>query len=453
MQVHHRITPGTSNNIGADVKVLSARPKSAVSGLAVDSDGNVWLSAGDSVYCVNADDTTYTYAAPEDVTLLSLLAGKDGSIYAGTGNTASIYRLGSVPSHAPTYSGSYVSPVFDARRPSRWGTITWNSNTPPGSSVDLQTRSGDVAKPDQTWSGWSASYDLPSGEPVVSPPGRFIQYRAILKSTQASIVSDEMPRLTSVSIYYLTRAQPPIVTITAPAEGDFLNGNSTLHWTALDPDHDTLSYDLYYSADGTSYLPLPKSTTTSAPATAAQASQLKAELDRHPEIPAAVRAQMMQQATGGSTNPADNHAETNSFIWDTRSVPDGQYQIKVVASDYQSSPADPRTGVGFSQSFTVDNTPPVILLSPSATTINPDRSVSLKGVAKSKLAFIKAVQYQIDKSKDAYSAAADEGMFDSTTAPFSITTLPLSSGPHTITVMTMDEAGNTSTASTLVVVP
>jgi sugar lactone lactonase YvrE len=450
----YRITPSTSSTFGAEVKVLSARPKSAISGLAVDSAGNVWASAGDSVYCVNANNTTYTYAGPEDVTLLTLLAGQDGSVYAGTGNTASIYRLGPDATQPKAYEGTYTSPVHDTRRPSLWGTITWRAVTPPGTTLVIQSRSGDVAKPDQTWSKWSDSYVIPAGQTIQSPPARYIQYRALFSSNNPEIRSDAMPRLTAVSVYYLTRNQPPIVTVTSPSEGDFANGTSTLHWSAIDPDHDTLSYDLFYSSDGVNYKPLPSNQTTSGPATADQRSQLKAELDKHPEIPLAVRDQMLAQASGSApAGAADNHVTTNSFDWNTKSVPDGQYQIKVIASDYQSNPSDPRTGEGYSQPFVIVNTPPVLTLTASATTINPDKTITLKGIVTSKLAFVKGVQYQIDKVKDVYSAAADQGMFDSTTAPFTIQSLPQTPGPHTINVTATDEAGNTSSVSTIVVVP
>jgi sugar lactone lactonase YvrE len=450
----YKITPNSSANFGADVKVLSARPKSGISSLDVDAVGNVWASAGDSIYYVDSDDTTYTYAAPSDVTLLSLLVGQDGSVYAGTGNTASIYRLGIVPNDKSAYDGDYTSPVHDALRPSQWGTITWNAISPSGTSLVLQTRTGDVSKPDQTWSDWSTNFTTPSGQTITSPPARYIQYRVLFSSTNPEVRSSAMPRLTSVSIYYLTRDQPPIVSVTAPVSGDFLSGTSTLHWSAIDPDHDTLSYDLYYSADGKNYLPLPRNPTTIGPATPDQVSQLKQDLDKHPEIPLAVRTQMLQQATAGSAAGASaNHVTSNSLDWNTRSVPDGQYKIKVIASDYQSNPVDSRTGEGYSQPFLIVNTPPTLTLTASATVINPDKTISLQGIASSKLAFVTAVQYQVDKSKDLYSAAPDQGIFDSTTAPFTIHTLPLSSGPHTLTVTALDEANNASSVSTLVVVP
>jgi sugar lactone lactonase YvrE len=449
----YRIAPNTESNSGADVKVLSARPKEGVSGLGLDSSGDVWVSAGDSVYCINPLDTTYTFAAPDEVTLLSLLVGQDDSVYAGTGNTASIYRLGDGPVPTTTYFGTYTSPVHDTRRPSRWGTIAWRSVTPPGTALTLETRSGDVSRPDETWSDWSTEYNQPSGQPIQSPAARYIQYRALFKSTD--VRSDNVPKLTAVSIYFLTRNQPPIVTVTSPSEGDFLSGTSTLHWTAIDPDHDTLSYDVYYSSDGVNYLPLPQNPTTTSPASADQRSQLEAELDKHPEIPQGVRDEMLAQASGAAApgNSLENHATTNSIDWNTTAVPDGEYRIKVVASDYQSNPTDARTGNGSSQPFVIVNTPPVLTLLASAAKVNVDKTITVRGTASSKIAFVDAVQYQVDKSKDLYSAAADSGIFDSTTNAFTINTLPQGPGPHTITVTAFDQAGNSSRATTLVVVP
>src|SRR5262249_27692502 len=49
------------------------------------------------------------------------------------------------------------------------------------------------------------------------------------------------------------------------------------------------------------------------------------------------------------------------FDWDTRTVADGRYEIKVVASDALSNPpGEGRAGVRVSDPVVVDNTPPVI---------------------------------------------------------------------------------------------
>jgi len=56
------------------------------------------------------------------------------------------------------------------------------------------------------------------------------------------------------------------------------------------------------------------------------------------------------------------------FTWDTTTVPDGTYVIKVTASDGgTNAPALSLQGERESQSFEIDNTPPAITVAPAAT--------------------------------------------------------------------------------------
>jgi hypothetical protein len=54
---------------------------------------------------------------------------------------------------------------------------------------------------------------------------------------------------------------------------------------------------------------------------------------------------------------------------------------------------------------------------------------------------------------DPVAAAADDGLFDSTTEPFTLALPALTSGSHKVEVQTVDMAGNTASQTTTVTVP
>lgn len=74
-------------------------------------------------------------------------------------------------------TGSYLSPVYDTGGVASWGALTWEGTAPGTSLLQVQTRTGDTPTPDSTWSPWSAPYP-PAGQPVASPPGRYLQVQA-----------------------------------------------------------------------------------------------------------------------------------------------------------------------------------------------------------------------------------------------------------------------------------
>jgi hypothetical protein len=88
-------------------------------------------------------------------------------------------RLLSYPS-----SGTFASAVFDAGRVASWGTASWTSTMLAGTVLTIQTRSGNTATPDSSWSGWTA---VSNGGQVASPQGRYLQYLVTMTTTNASV--------------------------------------------------------------------------------------------------------------------------------------------------------------------------------------------------------------------------------------------------------------------------
>ena len=428
-------------------KKLMGLPSAGVTSLKTGSDDAVYAAAGGTITKISPDNSVQTYTTAADPQFISLAVDpQTQALYAGTGTGGSVYTLGAPGSGGA--SGLFQSTVHDAGRQARWGTIDWRADTPDGSAVTLQTRSGDVPRPDASWSAWSVPYTQPSGQTVTSPPARYLQYQAQFSGSAA-------PRLSGVSVYYLPRNQAPTVSLSKPAAGDALSKTVTLNWTASDPDKDTLSYDVSYSADGgktwhpitaSAQLKAQTKTKTAAPAVPASLKNAPAS------VQALVKAQIAANSATAIPAPAKSAQDLKetSYTWDTTTLPDSLYQIEVIASDKPSNPVGALTAKAVSSPFLIANTPPTLAL--GVPTINADKTVTLRGIAQTKLAFVQAVQAKADGG-DPVAASADDGLFDSTSEPWTLTLPALSSGSHKIEVQALDQAGNKATQTVNGTVP
>jgi hypothetical protein len=225
--------------------------------------------------------------------------------------------------------------------------------------VELSTRSGNTDRPDESWSPWSGPYRQPGGEAVTSPTARFVQWRAVLTRSDAA----PAPALSAVTLAYLPRNNRPVVSsLTLHPAGvvfqrPFVNDESaiagldeisiearrptgeeppaapalnrrmmqrglrTIAWKGDDEDDDQLVYALQYRRDG--------------------------ETAWH---------DLRSGLTG------------TIFVWDTSTVADGRYFVRVRATDAPSNAADRAlTGSRESEPVDVDNTPPAIEVTPGTT--------------------------------------------------------------------------------------
>ena len=87
------------------------------------------------------------------------------------------------------------------------GAITWKADVPQGGSVELFTRSGNTSRADDTWSAWSKAYTKSEGLAVTSPSARYLQWKAVLKSSNAN----RTPKLNEVSIAYREKNLAPTI--------------------------------------------------------------------------------------------------------------------------------------------------------------------------------------------------------------------------------------------------
>ncbi|HLL88588.1 MAG TPA: hypothetical protein VK324_04740, partial [Tepidisphaeraceae bacterium] len=372
----------------------------------VARNGTLLVGTGNEgfVYEVNpAADETVAVAKVDPKQVLSLLPARDGRIYLGLANVGGIAAMSS--GFAP--EGTYTSEAFDAGQISQFGKLQLHGALPDGAGLTVATRSGNVKDPEAGgWSKWSA--ELPATEfvPSAAPPARFFQYRLTLK---AGAGARETPAVTDVDVAYAVPNLPPVVksvkaSLKAEEGGEPGTGGVAatppggrlreITWEASDPNADALQYAV-------SFRPL---------------------------------------ATAGPWVLLKDKLKETTYTWDTQSVADGRYQLRVVASDNAANPdGQGKTATRISDPVLVDNTPP--LLSDVTTTVN-GRDVRVELRAGDRNGIVSGAEYAVDSSQDWQAIAASDKLYDSPDEAASFVAKGLPPGAHVIAVRASDPMGN-----------
>lgn len=391
------------------VEQLHALADGYFTALSVDAAGDLYAASGSSgrVYQVRPDRTVLTaFRFPERQVLTLALDGAHPCL--GTGDAGAVYSL----DYATPTTSEYYSKVFSAEFPARWGALRWSHV----GGVTVETRSGDTAKPDATWSAWQAPRDVRGTDvgdgkkadrliraegKVRSPSAHFLQVRARLSRGA---------RLLDVATWYLPQNQRARITELSvgaePASGVAKASSKAgkprstvvkLSWKVENPDDDALVYRLYYreeAAPASSWLPVGGSEALATPLTATE------------------------------------------YEWNTEAVPDGNYLLRVVASDERDNPKELALESDLvSAPFLVDNRKPEVL----------DLRVgdgALTGTARDSFSPLGALAYAIDGG-DFQALAPRDGLLDDREEAFTLR-LPagLPSGAHSIAVRATDAADN-----------
>ena len=338
----YALSAGSEGLTQAPRKLWSGKDE-IVYALAARPDGLLALSGNRGRLFLIAPDGSYADVGRLDAQqALSLADAGSSGLLIGSGNTGQLYRFGAASAAAHEYS----SDVLDAGALARFGRI----EAEPGSQkYDILTRSGNVEQPARgrkNW-GWSDWQPLKDGQ-TVSPAGRFFQWKAVLHDggalgnvgvnylpVNSAPVVDELVVVPGARLNGPTQAGnlPTAVNIGLPSSGQttslgFDAGSAAsipgvkdktavaVRWAAHDDNGDDMVYSLYLRGDGETVWRLLK----------------------------------------------DNLTD-KSYGFDATLIPDGGYQIRVVASDAPSHiPTDVLTGDKVSERFEVDTTPPVVTL-------------------------------------------------------------------------------------------
>jgi hypothetical protein len=291
--------------------------------------------------------TLLTRAAAQQVTAFH--RDPAGRLYYATANPGKLFRVS--PDRA--MRGTYESDVRDAQMISTWGTISWRGTAAGGNKIELFTRAGNTETPDDTWSSWSAAYSNPAGTPITSPKARYLQWRAVLTG------KGDGPVLTSVTAAYLQRNLRPVVrSITVHPPGivfqkPFTTGDPEL---AGFDDQSTPERKLAAAAAAQ-----PGSTSSLGRRTYQKGLQTlawKADDENDDDL----AYDVLFRREGETAWKTLRQAITETIlVWDTTTVANGTYFLRIVASDAPSNPpSGALTGEMDSVEFEIDNTAPTI---------------------------------------------------------------------------------------------
>ncbi len=318
--------------------------------ITLDAQQRPLLGTGNrgKIYRIDSPQLSTTLVSAMSTQITALAPGLKGAVYAVTANIGKIFRLGPEVEK----EGTLESDVLDAGAFSYWGRARWEGDAA-GGQITLETRSGNLDRPQKNWSAWSAVPLTKEGGRMASPASRFLQYRLKMTSGSGTV----SPSVTMVELAYLSKNIAPVVqavestlanyrfpassttsssgppaTINLPAIGQrsrsggglsLDTASSTLNhskgwigarWSATDENGDTLVFKIEIRGQGESEWKLLK-------------DQLR----------------------------------ERQYSWDSTTFADGHYQVRVTASDAPGNPpTDALTAQLESEPFLIDNTTPQI---------------------------------------------------------------------------------------------
>jgi hypothetical protein len=293
----------------------------------------------------------------------------------------------------------WTSKVLDMGARARFGALSWRATAP----IELSTRTGNTQTPDTTWSTWSNALSAPGA--ITSPVARYVQVRARFVRPDAELqevivpfVTDNLRAVVTDVSAQLKSAQKDTKEGLASSGGEPPKHDSTVHvtWKVDNPDQDALRYRLSYRREG--------------------------------------------EVTWRDMLRSDEIVTKTDYDWDTATLPEGKYRIRVEASDEAANPpGDVLKHALETSGVLVDNTPPVFQTLAMAG--RKLRARVVDGVGP-----ITRLDVSIDGrgGKDEWRPLAPtDGVFDSADESFDADVSSIvPPGAHIVAVRAFDAAGN-----------
>jgi outer membrane protein assembly factor BamB len=436
---------------GVPEELWSSR-EDIVYALGLASDGRLLAGTGNSgaLLAVDGHGVFAHLAKSGSAQITGIARNSAGRVFLCTANPGKVYSVG------PEYEaeGTFESRSFDAQLFSQWGRIEWWSPPPTGPVIsnvmheasprlEFFVRSGNTEDPGKEWSRWYGPYTK-SGAAMGAPPARFAQWKAIIHDGrpgdgidwvslaylprnvapvidgialqdpgvraqsqaglllgQPAAVTFKMPPSPNASGLVITQSGTP-PRFEQPPQGTMQKGYQTVLWTVHDDNDDEMRYAVYFRGENEREWKLLK-----------------------------------------------DNLEQKFYSWDTTTLPDGAYYLKIVASDAPSNP--PALALKTereSERFEVDNTPPVIeQLEAVAGWARYGHFVVVNFAVRDASSSIERAQYSIDGGEWILVAPVSR-ISDAPEERYELSLSGLAPGEHTISVRAYDRFENVGSAKT-----
>ncbi|HEY6268011.1 MAG TPA: hypothetical protein VIX11_06925 [Candidatus Acidoferrum sp.] len=444
---------------GAPEEVWTSRDD-IVYALGLASDGRLLAGTGNSgaLLTIDGHGVFAHLAKSGSAQITGIARNSAGKVFLCTANPGKVYSVG------PEFEaeGTFESRSFDAQLFSQWGRIEWwsppategvkasaHSNEP---RLEFFVRSGNTEDPGREWSRWYGPY-AKSGSAMEAPSARFAQWKAVIhdgrpgdgidwvslaylprnvapvidgivlqdpgvraqsqtviSAGQPANVTLKMPPSPNVSGIVITQSSTP-PRFEQPPQGTLQKGYQTVLWTAHDDNDDEMRYAVYFRGENEREWKLLK-----------------------------------------------DNLEQKFHSWDTTTLPDGAYYLKIAATDAPSNP--PALALKTereSERFEVDNTPPLVeqLEATAAVTRGGSPafvSVIAKFAARDAASNIERAQYSLDGGE--WILVAPTGhISDAPEERYELSLTGLAPGEHSISVRAYDRFENVGSAKTTFTMP
>ncbi|HEX6083430.1 MAG TPA: hypothetical protein VF266_02830 [Thermoanaerobaculia bacterium] len=294
-----------------------------------------------------------------------------------TTNSGAVYRMESRGAQNPEFR----SAAKDVERFSRFGNYRIEGRNLEGNTVAISFRSGNTRTPDATWSAWTSPQTALEGN-IAAPAAQYIQWKLTMPKASANAAVDGVsiafinrnvaPEIDAIAVQdpaviFITNAypaSPQVVEATNPDEYGiftsldaprdrtpaeqgkrmFRRGFRTVSWRASDDNGDQLRYTLSFRLKGS---------------------------DRWLRL-------------------RENMEETQ-LNFDTSQLPDGRYELRLVATDANDNPDGALTDTKEGVEFQVDNGAPRISVARNGSAVEVKISDELSPIGR--------VEYSADAEK------------------------------------------------------